>query len=147
MSSLAHPVREHLRMRVREGTCLFISSHSCTWKGITESLWQVLPSRASPAAEPHTAAHKNIILRRSFGSHSTKGLCGWQQRQQWKKSLTIESGSRGTVTQLVSPTHFLTLEKLQHGKPPESSHRKCYDGRLLSKPGGITPHLHCTGHC
>lgn len=128
MSSLAHPVREHFRMKVREETCLFILSHSCIWKGIIESLWQILPTRASPAAEPHAAAHINIILGRSLGSHSTKGLCAWQHLQQWKKPLIMEPESQGTGTQLVSPTHFLALGNLCHGKPPESSHRKGYDG-------------------
>lgn len=127
LSSLTHPVREHFRMKVREETCLFILSHSCIWKRITESLWQVLPSGASPTAEPHTAAHINIILGKSLGSHSTKGLCAWQQLQQWKKTLTMEPGSPDTVRQLFLPTQFLILGKLHPGKPPESSHRKGYD--------------------
>lgn len=79
---------------MKEGgeACLFVLSHSCIWKGITESLWQVLPSRASPAAEPHAAAHINVILGRSLGSYTTEGLSAWQQLQQWKKALTMESG-------------------------------------------------------
>lgn len=50
-----------------------------------------------------------------------------------KKSLTMEPGSQGSVTQEVSPAHFLTLGRLDHGKPPESSHRKCYDGEDIQQ--------------
>lgn len=82
-------------MEVREETCLFILSHSCIWKGITESLWQVLPGRANPAAEPHTAVHINITL----GVTAQAALCLATTTTVGKKTLTMEPMSQSTVTQ------------------------------------------------